>query len=83
MERSNKYRHLFSDEEWDFFLRLGAALHCPTEKKEFFAAVIEGKQRDPHYEISGYVPRKKFVGQEVCREVLGMLSVHSEKEDAS
>ncbi len=63
---SHKYRHLFKDEaEWDFFLKLGAALHDPTEKKEFFAAVVEGKQRDPNYEITGYVPKKVSIPAQI------------------
>lgn len=77
----NKYRHLFSADEWEHFLKLGAALHDPKEKKEFFEAVVEGKQRDRNYEITGYVPKKK-VGERVCKEVLEMLRHGKRKDEA-
>ena len=83
MKESNKYRHLFSENEWSHFLKLGAALHDPTEKREFFQAVVEGKQKDPNYEISGYVPKRKSEGMKICGEILEMLKGHKKEEESA
>lgn len=77
----HKYRHLFkTSDEWEHFIKLGAALHDPEEKREFFTAVIEGKKRDMNYEITGYLPKKKFPGADIAKAIVEMLdAAHGKK----
>lgn len=74
MEKKEKWKHLFKDDdEWEFFLKLGLALHDPREKRDFFDAVIQGKQRDPNFEITGYVPKPLSDKAALARKYVGPI----------
>src|ERR1700677_3305264 len=87
--KENKHRHLFSQAEWQWVLKIGSALHDPEDKKAFWITLIQKKEADPLYSPFQDFPAeleelkkdpKNFPGADVCAEILSMLNVHRKEE---
>lgn len=65
-----EWRSLFDKEELEHFLKLGAAMHDPEEKKAFFDSVIESKRADPNWNLFTFFPVDK---RDICGEIIEML----------
>lgn len=76
----HKHRELFSVNEWEWFLKLGASYSDPEQKKSFYETVIEKKLADKSYSIFTDFPKSH--GLEICREILEMLKHGKSKESA-
>ncbi len=72
MEKKDKWKHLFRDDEWQYFLRLGNALNEAEEKRTFFETIIGKKQENANYCIYDDFPRSDSLS--ICREIVKDLS---------
>ena len=70
MSNNDKWRHLFSQEEWNWAQRTSKAIHDPQEKKEFWANMIEVKQAN---QPVGPKTDKQRIADQFCSMILPVL----------
>lgn len=80
---TTNWAQVFGHDEWNWITRLGAGIHDPEEKREFWETIKAKKEADPAYSIYSDFPRdpaalepppaSEDTAKRVCREVLAML----------
>ncbi len=76
MSNNDKWRHLFSQEEWAWAMRTSKAIHDPEEKKEFWANMIEVKQADKNQPVHEPKTAKQRIADQYCAMILPVLKAH-------
>lgn len=74
---NDKWRNLFSTEEWTWCHQLSKAMHDAEEKKVFWEAVIGKKQADRNYSVFSDFPRE--TEKTICADILCFLKAGNEK----
>lgn len=69
---NQKWRNLFTDEEWQWAHRTSKAIHDPEEKKEFWANMIEVKQADKNQPVHSKTDKQR-IADKYCQIILPVL----------
>lgn len=70
---NNKWKHLFTDEEWQWAHRTSKAIHDHEEKKEFWANMIEVKTADKNQPVHESRTDKQRIADQYCAMILPVL----------
>lgn len=79
METNNKWKHLFTDEEWQWAHRTSREISDPKEKKEFWENLLEVKQADHAAKV-----KPDSIAKRYCKEILrlpGISKIPQEKPE--
>jgi hypothetical protein len=75
---------IFGAEEWAYIQAMGAAIHNPQDKRDFWENVKKCKQENPNFSVYSLFPKdlsgttnkkndKQIIAVKYCQEIIMML----------